>query len=114
MKFFLTSVFCLLTPALFPAQSVAPRYEVYAVRFAHVPYALSSLVSGAERGPQVDIAFTVWPIRDAATGRVLLVDAGFYRDKFIQSWKPQELSGTFSSFPQDWSEGIVSESIHTT
>jgi hypothetical protein len=28
-----------------------PRYEVYAVRFAHVPYAESSLVAGAANGP---------------------------------------------------------------
>ena len=81
--------FCLLTSALLPA-SQAPRYEIFAVRFAHVPYGLSSLVAGAERGPQVDIAFTVWPLRDTASGRVILVDAGFYRDKFIQSWKPQD------------------------
>lgn len=66
------------------------RYEVYAVRFAHVPYAESSLVAGAAKGPQVDIAFTVWPIVDAASGRVILVDAGFYRDKFMASWKPQD------------------------
>ena len=70
----------------------SPAYEVFAVRFAHVPYALSSLVAGAEKGPQVDIAFTVWPIRDTTTGRVLLVDAGFYRDKFVQRWKPQDYS----------------------
>lgn len=67
-----------------------PRYEVYAVRFAHVPYAEASLVAGAERGPQVDIAFTIWPLRDSASGRVILVDAGFYRDKFIKQWKPQD------------------------
>ena len=67
-----------------------PRYDVYAVRFAHVPYAESSLVAGAAKGPQVDIAFTVWPIVDASSGRVILVDAGFYRDKFIASWKPQD------------------------
>ena len=71
-------------------QSKSSSYEVFAVRFAHVPYALSSLVAGAEKGPQVDIAFTVWPLRDRASGRVVLVDAGFYRDKFIQSWKPQD------------------------
>ncbi|MGE0816792.1 MAG: N-acyl homoserine lactonase family protein [Vicinamibacterales bacterium] len=65
-----------------------PRYEVYAVRFAHVPYGLASLVAGAEKGPTVDIAFTVWPIRDAASGRVILVDAGFHRQKFLDSWKP--------------------------
>ena len=55
-----------------------------------MPYALSSLVAGAERGPQVDIAFTVWPLRDTTSNRIVLVDAGFYRDKFIQSWKPQD------------------------
>jgi glyoxylase-like metal-dependent hydrolase (beta-lactamase superfamily II) len=68
----------------------APRYEVYAVRFAHVPYAESSLVAGAAKGPQVDIAFTIWPIVDASSGRVILVDAGFYRDKFMASWKPRD------------------------
>ena len=71
-------------------QPVAYRYDVYAVRFAHVPYAESSLVAGAAKGPRVDIAFTIWPIVDTVSGRVLLVDAGFYRDKFIASWKPQD------------------------
>jgi glyoxylase-like metal-dependent hydrolase (beta-lactamase superfamily II) len=88
--FRLTFAFCLLTFALFSAPQ-APRYDVFAVRFAHVPYALSSLVAGAERdGPKVDIAFTVWPLRDTTSKRIVLVDAGFYRDKFIQSWKPQD------------------------
>ena len=71
-------------------QPGVPRYDVYAVRFAHVPYAESSLVAGAAKGPQVDIAFTVWPIVDASSGGVILVDAGFYRDKFMASWKPQD------------------------
>jgi glyoxylase-like metal-dependent hydrolase (beta-lactamase superfamily II) len=76
---------------LVASQSTAvSRYEVYAVRFAHVPYAESSLVAGAVKGPQVDIAFTIWPIVDASSGRVILVDAGFYRDKFMASWKPQD------------------------
>jgi len=73
-----------------PEQSRRADYEIFAVRFAHVPYALASLVAGAEKGPQVDIAFTVWPIRDLTSGRVWLVDAGFYRDKFVQQWKPQD------------------------
>lgn len=85
----LISAFCLLPFALL-ATSQSPRYDVFAVRFAHVPYGLSSLVAGAERGPQVDIAFTVWPLRDTTSNRIVLVDAGFYRDKFIQSWKPQD------------------------
>jgi glyoxylase-like metal-dependent hydrolase (beta-lactamase superfamily II) len=88
----LTSAFCLLPFALTVSPSVtqSSRYDVFAVRFAHVPYPLSSLVAGAERGPQVDIAFTVWPLRDTTSSRIVLVDAGFYRDKFIQSWKPQD------------------------
>jgi glyoxylase-like metal-dependent hydrolase (beta-lactamase superfamily II) len=68
----------------------SPSLEVYAVRFAHVPFGLANLVRGAERGPMVDIAFTVWPIRDTASGRVILVDSGFYRDKFITQWQPQD------------------------
>jgi len=75
---------------LVATQPGVPRYDVYAVRFAHVPYAESSLVAGAAKGPQVDIAFTVWPIVDASSGSVILVDAGFYRDKFMASWKPQD------------------------
>lgn len=84
---FAVSVALLAMP---PVAQPAPDYEVFAVRFAHVPYALSSLVAGADKGPTVDIAFTVWPIRDSASGRVVLVDAGFYRDKFLRSWKPQD------------------------
>jgi len=85
------AILCFLTSAFLMAlPQGAANYEVFAVRFAHVPYALASLVAGAEKGPQVDIAFTVWPIRDTASSRVLLVDAGFYRDKFVQRWKPQD------------------------
>ena len=67
----------------------APVYDVYAVRFAHVSYPVSSLVRGAERGRNVDIAFTVWVMR--AGDRVVLLDAGFYREKFISRWKPVNL-----------------------
>ena len=72
------------------AQSLAPDFDIFAVRFAHVPFAESSLVAGAAKGPQVDIAFTVWPIINKASGHTVLVDAGFYRDKFLQSWKPRD------------------------
>ena len=99
------------------AQAPSPRYEVYAVRFAHVPYGLSSLVAGAERGPMVDIAFTVWSIKDPATGRVVLVDAGFYRDKFIQQWKPQDyarpseaLTAGLGIKPEDVTDIVITHS----
>src|SRR5580704_46823 len=76
-----TSVCAFLRP------QATPRYEVFAVRFAHVTYPTSSLVAGVPRGTLTDIAFTVWPIR-AASGRVLLFDSGFYRDQFLQRWHP--------------------------
>jgi glyoxylase-like metal-dependent hydrolase (beta-lactamase superfamily II) len=53
-----------------------------------VSYPVASLVRGAERGRAIDIAFTIWVMR--APGRVVLLDAGFYRDKFIARWKPQD------------------------
>jgi glyoxylase-like metal-dependent hydrolase (beta-lactamase superfamily II) len=70
------------------ARRAEPTYEVYAVRFADVSYSVASLVAGAERGRSIDIAFTIWVARDPASAHVVLVDAGFYRDKFLQQWHP--------------------------
>ncbi|HEU4988594.1 MAG TPA: N-acyl homoserine lactonase family protein [Gemmatimonadaceae bacterium] len=69
-----------------------PRYQVYAVRYATVPnFPLRGLVAGAPRGERTDLAMTLWVIRDPAPGgRVILFDAGFYRDKFIEQWKPRD------------------------
>jgi glyoxylase-like metal-dependent hydrolase (beta-lactamase superfamily II) len=81
-------VLALLLPVSLPARR-APQYEIYAVRFAEVAYSVGNLVAGADRSRSIDIAFTVWVVRDAAAGRVILVDAGFYREKFLQQWKPR-------------------------
>ena len=79
----------LVTPANAPvAGQVNESYEVYAVRYAHTPFPESSLVSGGDKSKTIDIAFTFWVARNAQ--RVVLVDAGFTREKFIQSWKPQD------------------------
>ena len=62
-------------------------YEVYAVRFATVDsYPTRSLVAGADSTRRTPLAFTVWLMRGG--GRTVLMDAGFYRDKFIERWKP--------------------------
>jgi len=72
-----------------PAQR--PNCEVYAVRYATLPaFRVSSLVAGLTPGEQartLDIAMMVWVLR-GPDDRVVLVDAGFYRDKFMQQWKP--------------------------
>ena len=69
-----------------PAPS--PAYEVYAVRFAtEASYPTRYLVVGADSARRTPLAFTVWLIRGG--GRTILMDAGFYRDKFVKSWKPE-------------------------
>jgi len=70
------------------AGQTPPTYEVYAVQFGVVPaYPVSSLIVGAAKDRRVDLAMMVWAIRDSG-GRIILVDAGFNRQKFIERWKP--------------------------
>ena len=69
-------------------QASSPSYEVYAVQFALVAgYPVSSLIVGAAKDRRTDLAMMVWAIRDTG-GRIVLVDAGFYRQKFLERWKP--------------------------
>jgi glyoxylase-like metal-dependent hydrolase (beta-lactamase superfamily II) len=69
-------------------QGAAPKYEVYAVRFATIAaYPTSSLIVGVQKDRTTDLSMMVWAIRDAG-GRIILVDAGFYRPKFLERWKP--------------------------
>ena len=69
-----------------PQNSTAPRYEVFAVKFAQVNFGVGQLVAGADRTRRIDIAFMVWVMK--GPGRVVLLDSGFYRDKFMTQWKP--------------------------
>jgi glyoxylase-like metal-dependent hydrolase (beta-lactamase superfamily II) len=69
------------------ARQPAPVYDVYAIRYATVAgFPVRGLVAGADTSRRMDIAMTVWLLR--GNGRTVLVDAGFYRDKFLQRWKP--------------------------
>jgi len=72
-----------------PAQSTAspgPLYGVYAVRYASIPFTVRNLIADADPSRKLDIAMTVWVIRGG--GRNVLVDAGFYRDRFMQQYHP--------------------------
>src|SRR5690242_16553337 len=63
-------------------------YQVDAVRFATEPsYPTPFLVAGADSTRRTPLAFTVWLMQGGA--RVVLMDAGFYRQKFIDRWKPE-------------------------
>jgi len=73
------------------AATAAPRqpsYRVYAIRYATVPaFPVRYLVTGADTTRTLDIAMTCW-LLDGGPGRHVLVDAGFYRPKFLNDWKP--------------------------
>lgn len=92
-----------------------PVYEVYAVRFATVVgYPTRSLVVGADSALRTDLAMTVWLVRNRALGRTVLVDAGFYRDKFLTRWKPAtymkptEALAALGVRPEDVTDIVVS------
>lgn len=64
-------------------------YQVTAVRFATEPsYPTRFLVDGADSTRRTPLAFTVWLIQGGGD-HVILMDAGFYRQKFIDRWKPE-------------------------
>jgi glyoxylase-like metal-dependent hydrolase (beta-lactamase superfamily II) len=80
---------CRGAPAARPAVA-EPAYDAYAVRYGTLPaFAVRGLVAGADSTRRMDIALMVWLLRGG--GRTVLVDAGFYRDKFVQRWKPVDL-----------------------
>ena len=72
------------------APSQAPVYEAFAVRFGTLPaFPVSGLVAGADRSRTLDIPVMVWLLK-GNNGRRVLIDAGFYRQKFIERWKPRD------------------------
>jgi glyoxylase-like metal-dependent hydrolase (beta-lactamase superfamily II) len=67
----------------------APSYEVYAIRYASIPFRVSGLIAGADTSRRLDIAMTVWLMKGPG-GRTVLLDAGFKRPDLIQRWKPAD------------------------
>lgn len=63
-------------------------YDAFAVTFGTLAnFRVRSLVAGADTSRRVDAALMIWPLR-APNGDLILVDAGFTRQKFITQWKP--------------------------
>jgi glyoxylase-like metal-dependent hydrolase (beta-lactamase superfamily II) len=89
---FLALLSCLAAAGA-PQAPAAPRnqaWKVYAIRYATVPgFPVYELVTGADTTRKIDIAMTVWLLKGTA-GRNVLVDAGFYRQKFLDEWKPAD------------------------
>jgi glyoxylase-like metal-dependent hydrolase (beta-lactamase superfamily II) len=67
-------------------------YDIYAVRFGVLPqFPLSGLVAGADKDQKLDIPVMVWVLK-GSDGRIVLVDSGFHREKFVTRWKVQHFS----------------------
>ena len=81
------ALFSLQAPA---APKPAVVYDAFAVRFGILPaFQVSGLIVGADRERKLDIPVMVWLLK-GSNGRNVLIDAGFYRQKFLDQWKPRD------------------------
>jgi glyoxylase-like metal-dependent hydrolase (beta-lactamase superfamily II) len=94
-------------------QPEQPTYEIYAISYGVIPdFPVSSLVAGADKSRKLDIQMMVWLLKGPG-GRNILVDAGFYRDKFFQQWKvkdfvkPSEAIAKVGLKPEDITDLII-------
>jgi glyoxylase-like metal-dependent hydrolase (beta-lactamase superfamily II) len=101
------------TGAAFAQSDQKPQYEIYAIRYATIPdFRVAQLVKGADPSRKLDIAMTVWLVK--GHGRNILVDSGFYRDKFFKDWKiidfikPSEAVALLGVKPEEITDVIIS------
>ncbi len=95
-----------------PAPVPGPLYEVYAIEYAKLEgFPASALILGADSARKLDLSMMVWLIR--GEGRVILVDAGFYRKEFLDTWKvkdfrkPSDAVAAFGVRPEDVTDVVV-------
>ena len=99
--------------AVAQAKGGSPPWEVYAVRYASLPFRVSGLIAGADTSRRIDIAMMVWLLK-GPNGRNVLVDAGFYREPFMTRWKPVDFAKPSDAVakagvrPEDITDIIVS------
>lgn len=76
--------------AVAPAAQATTRYALDAIRFGTLAnFPVRGLVAGADSTRRMDVAVMVWALR-SGSGKTILVDAGFYRQKFLTQWKPRD------------------------
>ena len=92
-------------------------YQVYAIRYGTIAdFPVDGLVAGADKSRKMDIAMMIWVLK-GSNGRNILVDTGFYRQKFFKHWtirgylKPSEAIAKVGLKPDDISDIILSH-IH--
>ena len=111
IRFFLTLTTAAVLVASANAQS-KPTYEVFAIRYATLPdFPVAELVAGADPVRKLDIAMLIWLVR--GNGRNILVDSGFYHDRFFAEWKvndfikPSEALKPLGLKPEDITDVII-------
>ena len=62
-----------------------PTFDVYAIRYASIPFRVSGLIAGADTSRRMDIAMMVWLLK-GPDNRNVLVDAGFHRADLVTRW----------------------------
>ncbi len=103
----------LLLPPFALQKPPKPTYEVYAISYAIIPdFSVAGLVAGADRSRKLDIQMMVWLLK-GSNGANVLVDSGFYHDRFLKQWKvkdfirPSEAIGKLGLKPEDISDLII-------
>ena len=103
----------LIIPAFAQNNPSTPAYEVYAISYGVIPdFPVSSLVAGADRSRKLDIQMMVWLLK-GPNGANILVDSGFYRDKFFKQWKvkdfikPSEALAKVGLKPEDITDLVI-------
>lgn len=116
MRFFTAVVLTALSAAAQSKPQSKQSYEIYAIQYAKVKdFAVNGLIAGADPSRKMDIAMMVWLVKGG--GRNILVDAGFYREKFLTQWKPVEFAKPSDAVaragvkPEDISDVIITH-IH--
>ena len=98
------------------ARGAEPTYEAYAVRYATLSdFPVSALVQGADKDRKLDIAMTILVLK--GDGRVVLVDSGFYREKYLREWtsitnftRPDKAVARLGIKPEEVTDVIISHS----
>jgi glyoxylase-like metal-dependent hydrolase (beta-lactamase superfamily II) len=75
----------LCATALTAVAQSKPDYQIYAIRYATITgFPVAGLVAGADPARKLDLAMMIWLVR--GNGRNILVDSGFYHDRFFKDW----------------------------
>jgi glyoxylase-like metal-dependent hydrolase (beta-lactamase superfamily II) len=97
-----------------PVTRNASTYEVYAIRFGTLPqFRVSGLIQGADPSRRLDIPVMVWLLK-GSDGKRILVDSGFYQQKFVDQWKvvnfrtPADAVASAGIKPEEITDVIIS------